>query len=191
MKIQILLFILSIFFISDESLGQSDSLSKFTLLEFGFPPGNDYLNARFTIAKNWKIDFVPVGECIVSEELSDSVKTSNEITNQRLSAIYGDNWRKKFEKEVQKELKYQKVARKLIDAQSYIQEKDSLLAQLGNGLHYLLTREENKGEYSAIIFGWGNWDGKSELVVYFDLMVDTKKSAVKMKNDEIRLLEIL
>ena len=160
-----------------------------TILEFGFPPGNDYLNARATISENWDIQFNTVAGCMVTEQLVDSVKKHNEITYSQIIDKYGKDWETRFDNEVEKELQVQRQIRELIDNEIYIAKLDSTLGTKGNGLLYYLTPENPKAIYSAVVFGWGDWNGKTELVTYYKLTIDINKEKVRIDSDKIELHE--
>lgn len=167
---------------------QRDTATQ-TILEYGYPPGNDYLNARAIISDKWGIQFNSVAGCIVNDYLIDSVKQHNEKTYAQIIDKYGKDWETRFHKEVDKELKVQKKIRELIDNKDYITELDSTLGTKGNGLLFYLTPESPKSTYSAIVFGWGVWNGKTELVTYYKLTIDPKKELVRIDSDKIELFE--
>ena len=84
------------------SIGQEDtSDSKFVLLEYGFPPINNYLDARREVSKKWDIQFKRIANCIVSEKLVDSVKHYNDSVIERISMLHGNDWKKRFDNEVE------------------------------------------------------------------------------------------
>ncbi|MEZ4828711.1 MAG: hypothetical protein R3C61_20865 [Bacteroidia bacterium] len=170
------------------SVKAQQDTSKLTILEYGFPPGNDYLNARATVSNKWSIQFNSVADCIVPDQLIDSVKNHNEKTYSKIIDKYGKNWETHFGKEVERELLVQKKARKLIDNEPYIAKLDSTLGTEGNGLHYYLT-PQYRATYSAIVFGWGDWNGKTELVTYYKLTIEINKGIVRVDSDKIELFE--
>ena len=189
MKIRLIILLLALTLIDNSLLqGQQNTFTNtLTLLEYGFPSENDYLNARATIANNWGIKFESVAGCIVSEHLIDSVKQHNEEISERIISKFGEDWGIRFKKEVEKELEVQKIARRLVDNQRYIAKLDSTLGTQGNGLYYQLTPINPGIKYSANIFGWGEWNEKTELVTFYKLEIDLDKKKVNITSDKIEL----
>lgn len=184
--------ILTILFFSTvfNSVQAQQDTATLTILEYGLPPGNDYLNARATVADEWGLRFKRVAGCIVSDSLVDSVKKHNDSVYSQIVNGYGEYWETRFEKEVEKELEVQKKARALIDKQAYIARLDSTLGTEGNGLHYYLTPEQPKTVYSAKVLGYGDLKGETELVTYYELTINLKTRDVKIDSDKIKPFEI-
>ncbi len=123
----------------------------------------------------------------MTNQLVDSVKTHNETSYSQIIDKFGKDWETRFEMDVEKELEVQKKVRELIDNETYITTLDSTLGIKGNGLLYYLTPEKSEMIYSAVVFGWGDWNGKTELVTYYQLTIDMNKESVRVDNDKIEL----
>lgn len=171
--------------------GQPDSQNQtVTILEYGFPRANDYRNAQSTVAERWGIEFKSVAGCMVTEHLIDSVKQHNELAHAQIVEKFGQEWRELFDQEVEVELSIQLSIRELIDSQVYIHNLDSTLRTEGNGLLYLLTPVNSEEVYSAIVCGWGNWNGKRELLQYYRLLINQRIGSVEIENDVVELFTI-
>lgn len=169
--------------------GQSDTSTTFTILEIGLPQSNDYLVARSTISKKWGIQYKRVADCVVTEELVDSVKKHNETTYADIAGKYGSNWNSQYKKEIEAELEIQRKIRHLIDIQDYIRERDSLTRQIdGNGLDYIIYPTENTSIYTAVVTGLGKWNDTWDIVIYYRLTIDLKKETVKIESDQTELM---
>lgn len=171
--------------------GQPDSQDqRLTILEYGFPRTNEYRNAQATVGERWAIEFRSVAGCMVTQEIIDSVAQHNEQSHTQIIDKFGPDWREKFNKEVEVELVIQLQVRELIDSVRFIQQLDSTLGTKGNGLHYLLTQAGADLAYSVQVFGWGDWNGQSELLQYYLLQVDLKSETVEIENDVAELFNI-
>ncbi len=163
---------------------------KLTILEYGYPLPNDYRNAQPTVAERWGIEFKSVAGCMVTEHLIDSVKQHNKLAHAQIVGKFGQEWRELFDQEVEVELSIQLNIRELIDSQVYIHNLDSTLRTEGNGLLYLLTSVNTEEVYSAIVCGWGDWNGKIEFLQYYRLIINQRIGSVEVENDVIELFTI-
>ncbi len=163
--------------------------TELTILEYGLPPAMHYINARETVANKWGIQFISVAGCVVSSHLMDSVKKHNERTYTKIVEKFGKDWNINFDQEVQKELQIQDIVVQLIKSETYIIKLDSTLRSKNNGLYYDLTPEVTEKVYSAIIYGWGDWNGKTRIVKYYKLLIDIHNRTVSIVSDEMELYE--
>ncbi len=71
----------------------------YRILSFGLP-NFDVVEAEDGIADKWKIKHVSVAGCVVTEKLMDSIKTQNQKTFAAIEKKYGQNWRQKYDKDI-------------------------------------------------------------------------------------------
>ena len=166
------------------SFGQDST--KFRLLTFGLP-NFEREDAKKIIAKKWSIDFYAVEDCIVDQDLIDSTERENKIQNEKITAFYGQDWRNKFEKEVDDEfIVHQKIS-KLIDKQKFIKNKRAELKKLDEPLFYKVKSTNLKNVYEVIVDSYGKWQGKDEFIIYYILEVDYNRKFVKILSDKPKL----
>ena len=183
------IFYLSAISVLITACGQTVDPNSRTLLEFGLPPREDYLNARNVVADKWGFGFESMAGCVVTDHLIDSIKTHNSVVQARLDSLFGADWGGRFETEVEKELEIERKVRGLLDAQSYIRSQDSLMNIEGNGLHYILSSPDTSGTYETIVYGWGSGNGTPVLSRFFLLKVHPDLGTVVLISDKLEPLE--
>lgn len=81
------------------SWSQSDT-SSFVIRTYGFPSYGDYEQVQDSIAREWKLMYLPVAGCVVTDEFVDSITRLNNVTYHRLEMQYGSDWKKRFDQQV-------------------------------------------------------------------------------------------
>ncbi len=157
---------------------------KLRLLTYGGPPDLDRMNAENVVAEKWGLEFVSAAGCTVTEELVDSVRRHNKKVEALIEKKYGKSWELTFDKEVNEELRKQKVASSLLNKEKIIIRKRKALKKEGNGIHYRFIAL-NKSEYIVGVTGWGEIKGKDAYVSYFRYLVDIENKQVKLTSDRV------
>lgn len=158
--------------------------SKFRLLTYGLP-NFEKENSKNVIAEKWGIEFYAVAGCIITQELSDSVKQHNMTVERLIVKKHGKNWRDKFYKEVDAEFETEKKVTTFIDKLDYIKRKQADMEKEGNGLHYMMTPVANTTQYNVWVQGWGKWKGQDEWITYYKPLVDYKTKSIKLLSDKM------
>ena len=73
---------------------------KLTILEYGFPPLDDYLNVRRSVDSLWNIRHEIIAGCLVTTQFEDSVRFLNEKTYKLIAKKHGNDWKKRYEAEL-------------------------------------------------------------------------------------------
>lgn len=95
------LLLITTFWLSSISLSaQIDTAGKFVILEYGFPDDDDCSSIKTEIDEKWNIYHKRVAGCLVTSELVDSVRTFNDITQEKLVAKYGSDWKDRYDREI-------------------------------------------------------------------------------------------
>ncbi len=177
---RIFIIIITLLINSEVSVGQDST--KFKILIYGLPHF-EREDARKVVAKKWDINFYAVADCVVDQDLLDSVAKENKIHDERITALYGKDWRDKFETEVDKEYHIHQQISKLIDKQKFIKIKSSELEKAGESLFYKIQSTGKEKIYYVVVDSWAKWKGKDEFIIYYKLEVDYKRRSIKMLSD--------
>ncbi len=136
--------------------------------------------AMNTLAKKYSFHYYSVAGCIVSKQLLDSVDKENDKVYNILKERYGKDWRLTFATEVDTMQKLQHDVEELVKKERYIRDKERELWKEENGLDYLINPTTQTNIFTVKVYGWGTWNGESELLVYYKLSVDLNKKRVKL-----------
>lgn len=93
-------FIFFYFLLIQSSIWSQNDTAHFILRTYGFNSWNEYDQLEDSIAGNWKITYLPVAGCVVTDEFVDSIDRLNKITYSNLKAHYGSEWKERFTQEV-------------------------------------------------------------------------------------------
>ncbi|RZJ64483.1 MAG: hypothetical protein EOO47_26970 [Flavobacterium sp.] len=174
-KIIYLLVILTILIQScneqDKKVNIVKTENDYTILTYGLP-NMERQNSSNVIVRKWGIKFKSVAGCVVTEALTDSVKTVNKTVNKNIQDKYGKNWSDKFEKEIDEEFEKEKLITAILDQVNFIKKKDDQMDLEGNGLHYYMIPIANSTEYNVSVEGWGIIENKDAWVSYYRMTVD-------------------
>ncbi|KFF21985.1 hypothetical protein [Chryseobacterium sp. JM1] len=189
-KITYLLIILSILIQSCSEQGKKGNPLKtendYTLLMYGLP-NMEKQNSRNVIAEKWEIKFESVAGCVVTKELTDSVKTINDRVGKNIEKKYGKNWKTEFEKEIQEEYAREKQITAILDKVDFIKKKDEQMDKEGNGLVYYMTPIKNSTtDYHVSVEGWDTINDKDVWVSYYRMTANYKTKEYKLLEDKIQ-----
>ena len=152
------------------------------ILTYGLPYDN---RAASVIAKKYGFRYYPVAGCVVEPGLSDSVYRENQRVMNILAQRYGADWEKRFDKQVEElRLKYEEIEL-MLRQESFIKKKVDELDAAGNGLHFAISDANPADVYEIKAYGWGEWKGEDELVVFYKISVDLNKKSVKLLSSEV------
>lgn len=157
--------------------------TTYKLLTYGLPRF-EYQNATAVVGRKWCIKYFPVAGCIVSHDLMDSVRTENRRVTADIVNRYGTDWEVRYDADVQREFEREKEIVAKIEVLPAIQKRQQELKAEGNGLHYWVTPVEEGDEVQ--VRGYGQWDGKTEWLVLYELKVDGTSGTVTLVSDEPR-----
>ncbi len=157
------------------------------ILVYGLPD-REQRRAMNTVAKKYDFHYFPVAGCVVSEHLLDSVNKENKKVYEILEKKFGKNWRLTFAAQVDTMKNLQKQVEELVKKESYITDKENQLEKDDNGLDYLIEPIVGHETFGVKAYGWGQWNGKTELVIYYKLTVDLTKKTVIKNSDVIEKL---
>ncbi len=165
------------------AFGQASG-EKYRLLTYGLP-NFGMQNAEYVVAEKWGIEYYAVAGCVVSQELIDSVEKHNDAVEPLIKKKYGEDWYKKFQKEVEAEYEIEQKVIALLDQLDYIVKKKQELDKEGNGLDYTMSPVKKTSKYEVSVSGWGILNGQPEWVSYYRLLVDHQKKTVQLLDDSI------
>jgi len=157
---------------------------KLVYLTYGLPPTEVHQNATKVVAARWGFTFRGVAGCMVTKKLADSVAAHNYIVNQIMVGKYGNDWYKKYDKEVTREQKKVQEMTNLVDKERYIINTRALLEKGGNGLHYLFKPTADTNRYTVIAEGWNLDTAKEAWITYYKLRVDYQLKTIDRLSEE-------
>lgn len=160
-----------------------------TIKLYGYPLPQLYLNAQNLIGRELGVRFIYVAGCTVSSSEMDSIESLNQITFSNISSRIGSDWRPDFDATVMKE--YEKLCEMedTISKLSYYRTSDSILGLHHNGLHTWFSQTEIPDVYLAILYGWGNWEGDTELLTYYQIHIHSDSMEATIISDKIGLFK--
>lgn len=152
------------------------------ILTYGLP-NREQQRAMNTVAKKYGFHYFGVAGCVVSENLLDSVNRENKRVYEILGQKFGKDWRLKLASEVDTMKRLQANVEELVKKENYIIDKENELEKDGNGLEYLVDPTDKQNFFTVKVYGWGQWNGEMELIVYYKLNVDlTDKKVTKISS---------
>ena len=157
------------------------------ILVYGLPD-REQRRAMNTVAKKYDFHYYPVAGCVVSEHLLDSVNKENKKVYEILEQKFGKNWRLTFAAQVDTMKNLQRQVEELVKKESYITDKENELEKDDNGLDYLIEPIVGQETFGVKAYGWGQWNGKTQLVIYYKLTVDLTKKIVIKNSDVVEKL---
>jgi len=164
----------------------NDTIQEFskdyTLLIYGMPNGGIYPNAKHIVAEKWGIQFIRVGDCVVSKALRDSASAHNLIANKNIEEKFGKEWRTEFDKQVDKEYKRQNKVTRIVNSDDLIKKKQNEM-RYKDGLEYELQPIDGTTEYYVWINGWGKLNDVDDYISYYKLKVNYKTKKVLLVSD--------
>lgn len=167
------------FHINDKSTNVDTTLQ---ILTHGLPD-REQQRAMNSVAKKYGFRYYGVAGCIVSEHLLDSVNKENERVYKILEQRFGKDWLLTFATEVDTMERLQAQVEELVKKENYIVDKENELEKDGNGLYYLIDPTDKQNVFAVKAYGWGQWNGETELIVYYKLTVNlTMEKVIKNSN---------
>lgn len=146
---------------------------KICFLTYGFPD-LERVEVEQAIAGKWGFAFYTVGESVIDQALIDSVARINNAANKRMEARYGNNWRSRYQQEVDAVFATPERAQELVNQQLYIWRKEQELKRNNDSLHYAWATTERKGVYKVIV------SGSLKNTIFYKLLVDYPKYKVSL-----------
>ena len=171
----------------DNSKLKTDEATKDTtlkILTYGLPDMEEN-HARNSVGKKYGFTYYPVAGCVVPKELLDSIHQENKKVYEILSRKLGQNWRTKFEQEVDTMRQLQSKIEKLIKAEKYIIEKDESLNKENNQLYYDIDFTSKKNVFEVKAYGWGRLNNKDDLLVYYKASFDLNMKSAKLLSSNV------
>ncbi|HVY75298.1 MAG TPA: hypothetical protein VG890_10735 [Puia sp.] len=136
-----------------------------------------------TVAKNYGFLYYGVTGCIISQKLLDSVNKENKRVYEILEQRFGKNWKLAFAKKVDTMENLQEQVEELVKKEPYIVDEEKKLEKEGDGLDHLINPITEQNIFEVKAYGWGQWKGETELLVYYKLTVDLRKKTVTKNSD--------
>jgi hypothetical protein len=155
---------------------------QYVLLIYGMPSGGVYLTAKRVVAERWGIQFIRVGDCVVSRGTRDSASANNSIVNKKLEEKYGIGWRKEFNKQVDKEYKRQEKIIRFVNSEKIVKNKQAEMSDKG-GLDYEFQPIEGTTEYYVWVNGWVAFNNEVDWGSYYTFRVNYKTKKVVLLSD--------
>jgi hypothetical protein len=157
------------------------------ILTYGLP-SREGTRAMNTVAKQYGFHYYAVAGCIISKSLLDSVNRENKKVYEILEKRFGNNWRSTFAEQVDSMEQLQMNVEELVKKQDYIIAKQKELKKDGNGLDYKIQPTDKQNIFFVKAYGWGMWNGKTELLVYYTLTVDLSRKLVIKSSEDVEKL---
>lgn len=177
-----MLLSLSISTLIGQEFKRKDSL--LVILTAGLPLDNLYLDAKNVVAEKWGLEFRSISGCLVSEEILDSLENNNSKVLPLIEDKYGENWRVKFNEEIEIEKKRQILGLNLISESKILEINAKELIEAGHCCMFrLLSRFEDES-YHALVMGWHENLYETELIVFYQLSVNIDDEIVELVSDE-------
>lgn len=105
----IFLYLLMCFLFGFNNLSAQTKVNKkLTILEYGFPPLDDYLKVRRSVDSLWNIRHEIIAGCLVTSQFEDSVRFLNEKTYKLIAKKHGNDWKKRYEAELKESIESDK-----------------------------------------------------------------------------------
>jgi len=161
---------------------------QYVFLIYGMPSGGVYLTAKRVAAKKWGIQFIRVGDCVVSREMSDSVSANNSIVDKKLEEKYGIGWSKEFDKQVDKECKRQEKIIRYVNLEKIVKNKQTEMRDNG-GLDYELQPIDGTTEYYVWVNGWVEFNNEIDWGSYYTFRVNYITKKVVLISDAPEILK--
>ena len=195
-------FIFFYFLLIQSSIWSQSDTARFILRTYGFNSWNEYDQLEDSIAGNWKITYLPVAGCVVTDEFVDSINRLNEITYSNLKAHYGSEWKERFTQEVdaaytnllcKKEITFRETANCTTEEYSFKTIEN--LSQ--NRMKFLIIPEKAKDQsnHDVHLIGLQHIDStilyrgyKNILALEFGSFADTISVSIKSKG-ELQVLD--
>lgn len=171
---------------------KGDKDKKLVFLAYGKPPNQQMQIAVKKIAAKWGFGYKRIAGCVVTHAFTDSVDNLNDKVENVLANKFGNNWRVKYEKEVDaefdREVLNEKKVTALLDQQKTNIDKRIELKKQNAQLDYDLTPLDDGLSYKVNAEGFVEINGKYEIVTYYTYLVDLKTSTVKLLSNNTKTL---
>ncbi len=159
---------------------------SYKILVYGVPPDPIYQNAEQVIAKQWGIEFVAIGGCVVANTAKDSSEKHNEMVYQQLEQAHGKDWKINFYKAIEEEYKKEMKIMEVLDQDKTWQKR--LVKEEGASYFlyqfYPILGTEN---YDVKVSNYEEWKGKNSRVIYYKLKVLMPSKKVSIVSDKKQL----
>jgi hypothetical protein len=181
-----------------------NSFATHTFWEYGQLSLPSDLAARNTIERKWKINHIHVAGCMVTQQMRDTISEHNKAVRQQLLATYGEDWERRFEKEIRVEKKKEKKVRRILNSLDFIKYKqkqvmlnnevprskrlifsDKWFGDYKQKLNYKMTPIENSSEYNVAVRGYTKINNKDAYVTFYTMTVNYETKAYKILNDKM------
>ena len=139
--------------------------------------------AKVVVAKKYGFRFLSVAGCMVTPQFVDSVKKENDATYAILEKRLGKNWKKRFDKEVEKVKEIQYRIEALAMKEPYIIAKQQELAKHNNSLNFLITPLPDSKEWEVKAYGWET-EEYTEQLIFYKMKADPRKNKVELLSSE-------
>lgn len=144
--------------------------------------------ASNVVAIKYGFQYYAVAGCVVTKDLTDSVKRENDIALRILEKRLGKNWEKRFEEDVDKMIARLDEVEKLVRKERYIIDKEQELEKDQKELQFLIAalplplrqKEHESGhicqQFDVKAYGW---EGDA-CIMYYRMQVELDRKNVKL-----------
>lgn len=159
---------------------------SYKILVYGVPPDPIYQNAEQVIAKQWGVEFVAIGGCVVANSTKDSSERHNEMVYQQLEKEHGKDWKFNFYKAIEDEYKKEMKIMEVLEKNKAWQKRLAKEEEASYFLYqfYPILGTEN---YDVKVSNYEEWNGKNSRVIYYKLKVLMPSQQVNIVSDKKQL----